>query len=55
MRAMPSGGMKFLGSPFSKILTGINEEDFALPGFWLGLVEEQDDTWSGGVVEEVFG
>ena len=30
---------------------GINEEDFALPGFWLGFVEEQDDTWGGSVVE----
>ena len=34
---------------------GIHEEYFALPGFWLGLVEEQHNARGGGVVEEVFG
>ncbi len=34
---------------------GIHEECFALPGFWLGLVEEEHDARGGGIVEKVFG
>ena len=49
------GRDEVLGVTLLEDPAGINEEDFALPGFWLGLVEEQDDTWGGGVVEEVFG
>ena len=49
------GRDEVLGVALLENSAGINEKDFALPGFWLGLVEEQDDTWGGGVVEEVFG
>ena len=49
------GRDEVLGVALLEDPAGINEEDFALPGLWLGLVEEQDDTWGGGVVEEVFG
>ena len=49
------GRDEVLGVTFFEDPAGINEEDFALPGFWFGLVEEQDDTWGCGVVEEIFG
>ena len=49
------GRDEVLGVALLEDPAGINEEDFALPGFWFRLVEEQDDTWSGGVVEEIFG
>ena len=49
------GRDEVLGIALLENPAGIHEEDFALPCFWLGLVEEQHDAWSGGVVEEVFG
>ena len=49
------GRDEVLGVTLLEGLAGINEENFALPGFWLGLVEEQNDTRGAGVVEEVFG
>ena len=49
------GRDEVLGVALFEDLAGINEEDFASPGFGLGLVEEEDDARGGGVVEEVFG
>ncbi len=49
------GRDEVLGVAFFEDLTGVDEEDFALPGFGLGPVEEEDDARGGGIVEEVFG
>ena len=52
---MPSGGMKFLGSPFSKIWPALTSSALSLSVLRLGLVKEEHDARGGGVVEEVFG
>ena len=53
IRSMPSCGIKFLGSPFSKTLIGIDKQYLALPGGRLVLVEENYDPWGRGVIKEV--
>ena len=49
------GWDEVLGVALLENPAGIYEERFALPGFWLGLVEEEHDARGGGVVEKVFG
>jgi hypothetical protein len=55
MRWMPASGMKFLGSPFSKIWPALTRKTRPRRGLGLGLVQEQNDAGRGGVVEEVLG
>jgi hypothetical protein len=48
-------GDEVLGVALFEDLAGVDEEDPALPGLGLILVEKEDDAGGGGVVEEVLG